>query len=207
MTALADRRRSVSSACTRFSGSSARSTCTSTTRRLSARPRSRRIADDEQFTRFTPFERFLHLMVVTSFLLLVITGMPLKFYYTDWAKTIFSLLGGAEVARALHHFGAIVTFAYFGLHLRRTWRSLCGDSARSLRSSATGRLELRRAVVGAVRAGLDGAVVPGLARLHRPPEMVLRQGSAAAVRPLDLLGAVRLFRGVLGHLRRSASPA
>ena len=66
-------------------------------------------ADDEQFTRFTPFERFLHLLVVTSFLLLVITGMPLKFYYTDWAKTIFSLIGGAEVARALHHFGALVT--------------------------------------------------------------------------------------------------
>src|ERR1017187_8525074 len=36
--------------------------------------------DDEQYTRFTSFERFLHLMVVTSFLLLVLTGMPLKFY-------------------------------------------------------------------------------------------------------------------------------
>ena len=55
--------------------------------------------------------------MVTSFLLLVLTGMPLKFYYTNWAKEIFDLLGGAEVARALHHFGAIITFAYFGLHL------------------------------------------------------------------------------------------
>src|ERR1019366_2310697 len=36
--------------------------------------------DDEWFTRFVPFERFLHFLVVTSFLLLVITGMPLKFY-------------------------------------------------------------------------------------------------------------------------------
>ena len=41
---------------------------------------------DEWFTRFVPFERFLHFLVVTSFLLLVMTGMPLKFYYTDWAK-------------------------------------------------------------------------------------------------------------------------
>ena len=39
--------------------------------------------DDEWFTRFVPFERFLHFLVVTSFLLLVITGMPLKFYYTE----------------------------------------------------------------------------------------------------------------------------
>ena len=77
-------------------------------------------ADDEQFTRFQPFERFLHILVVTSFLLLTITGMPLKFYYADWAKAIFSLFGGAEVARTLHHFGAVITFVYFVLHVSAT---------------------------------------------------------------------------------------
>jgi cytochrome b subunit of formate dehydrogenase len=76
--------------------------------------------DDEQFTRFQPFERFLHILVVTSFLLLTITGMPLKFYYSDWAKAIFSFFGGAEVARTLHHFGAVVTFIYFVLHVSTT---------------------------------------------------------------------------------------
>ncbi len=99
--------------------------------------------DDEWFTRFTPFERFLHLTVVTSFLLLVITGMPLKFYYTGWAKAIFDLLGGAEVARSLHHFGAIITFGYFSLHLG----SLVGVFWRRrtlLRDPATGRLAPRR---------------------------------------------------------------
>ena len=84
----------------------------------------------EWFTRFLPFERFLHFLVVTSFLLLVITGMPLKFYYTDWAKTMFNILGGADTARVLHRFGAIVTFAYFGLHLAsllgRSWRGRNG---------------------------------------------------------------------------------
>jgi cytochrome b subunit of formate dehydrogenase len=73
--------------------------------------------DDEWFTRFVPFERFLHFLVVTSFLLLVITGMPLKFYYTEWARTLFTVIGGVETARALHHFGAVVTFLYFGLHV------------------------------------------------------------------------------------------
>jgi len=72
---------------------------------------------DEWFTRFVPFERFLHFLVVTSFLLLVLTGMPLKFYYTDWANTLFAILGGVDVARSLHHFGAIITFVYFGLHI------------------------------------------------------------------------------------------
>ena len=73
--------------------------------------------DDEWFTRFVPFERFLHFLVVTSFLLLVVTGMPLKFYYTGWAKVMFAIIGGPDTARMLHRFGAIVTFFYFGLHL------------------------------------------------------------------------------------------
>jgi len=100
--------------------------------------------DDDVFTRFTPFERFLHLMMVTSFLVLVITGMPLKFYYTDWAKMMFRWLGNAEVARTLHHYAAVVTFAYFVLHVsslvRNFWK---GRSA--LRDPATGKVTLRRA--------------------------------------------------------------
>jgi cytochrome b subunit of formate dehydrogenase len=99
--------------------------------------------DDEWFTRFVPFERFLHFLVVTSFLLLVITGMPLKFYYTAWAKALFAVLGGAETARALHRFGALVTFLYFGLHLV----SLIGKAwtgRKSLRDAADGRLHWRR---------------------------------------------------------------
>ena len=100
-------------------------------------------SDDEWFTRFTPFERFLHLMVVTSFLLLTVTGMPLKFYYTAWARAIFDLIGGADVARALHHFGAVVTFAYFVLHLGALTRSLWHRRS-ALRDPATGRRSLRR---------------------------------------------------------------
>ncbi len=118
--------------------------------------------DDVQYTRFTPFERTLHLMVVTSFLLLVITGMPLKFYYTDWAKVIFNLIGGAAVARSLHHFGAIVTFAYFVLHISERavalWRG-----RKAIRHPETGRLELRR--VWGIVFGPD-SMVPSLQDLR-----------------------------------------
>ena len=99
--------------------------------------------DGEWFTRFSPFERFLHFMVVTSFLLLVVTGMPLKFYYTDWAKVIFHILGGPEAARTLHRLGAIVTFLYFGLHLA----SLIGKAwkgRKSLCDPTSGRFQLNR---------------------------------------------------------------
>jgi predicted CXXCH cytochrome family protein len=100
--------------------------------------------DDEQYTRFTSFERFLHILMVTSFLLLVLTGMPLKFYYTSWAKAMFTFLGGAEVARALHHLGAIITFAYFGLHLAGLASGLWRKRG-TLRDPQTGRMRLRRA--------------------------------------------------------------
>lgn len=73
--------------------------------------------DPETFVRFKPFDRFLHVLVMTSFLTLVATGMPLKFYYTDWAKVLISAIGGQEAAAQLHRLGAIVTFAYFVLHI------------------------------------------------------------------------------------------
>ncbi len=99
--------------------------------------------DDEWFTRFLPFERFLHFLVVTSFLLLVITGMPLKFYYTNWAKAIFDIIGGPQTARTLHRFAALVTFLYFGLHVAslvgRAWK---GKGV--LRDPASGRLSFKR---------------------------------------------------------------
>ena len=98
----------------------------------------------EWFTRFEPFERFLHFLVVTSFLLLVVTGMPLKFYYTDWAKALFHVIGGAETARALHRLGALVTFLYFGLHLARVARR-CWVGRQRLRDPKTGRWDLKRA--------------------------------------------------------------
>ncbi len=98
----------------------------------------------EWFTRFAPFERFLHFLVVTSFLLLVITGMPLKFYYTDWAKALFQFIGGAETARAFHRLGAIVTFLYFGLHIA-SLLGKCWKGKAKMRDPQTGKLSAKRA--------------------------------------------------------------
>jgi cytochrome b subunit of formate dehydrogenase len=100
-------------------------------------------AGDEWFTRFVPFERLLHFMMVSSFLLLVITGMPLKFYYTAWARVVFAIIGGPDTARMLHRFGAVITFIYFSLHVM----SLIGKGwkgRKSLRDPADGKLHPAR---------------------------------------------------------------
>jgi cytochrome b subunit of formate dehydrogenase len=99
--------------------------------------------DDEVFVRFRPFERFLHFLVVVSFLLLVTTGMPLKFYYADWAKWMVRWMGGLEVAGALHRFGAVITFVYFGLHLASLARSFLRHR-REFRDPRTGRFSVRQ---------------------------------------------------------------
>ncbi len=69
------------------------------------------------FQRFDGFSRVLHLMVITSFLSLAITGMIIKFSGVGVFQSISTFLGGYEVTGFIHRFAAIVTFAYFFMHL------------------------------------------------------------------------------------------
>ncbi|MFH2049810.1 MAG: hypothetical protein ABIJ12_10235 [bacterium] len=70
-----------------------------------------------EFQRFKPLQSWLHVMVVVSFLGLALTGMTLKFSYLGWAQWISAFLGGFESAGYIHRMCAIITFAYFGIHL------------------------------------------------------------------------------------------
>lgn len=65
------------------------------------------------YRRFTKFHIFLHLLVITSFLLLSLTGIPLKFAGQDWARVMMDFYGGAANAALLHRIGAGITFIYF----------------------------------------------------------------------------------------------
>ncbi len=74
-------------------------------------------SEEKTFVRFTPFQRKLHVTVIISFFGLAITGMMLKFAYTDWAGVLFRLLGGTDGAGWIHRVCALITFGYFGAHL------------------------------------------------------------------------------------------
>ncbi len=67
--------------------------------------------------RFSPIERVLHLMVIISFFGLVMTGTPLLFSHTPWAKGMINLFGGFQAAAYIHRVCAVLTFAYFFLHV------------------------------------------------------------------------------------------
>jgi cytochrome b subunit of formate dehydrogenase len=67
--------------------------------------------------RFNAMYISMHVVIITTFLLLALTGLPLKFHYAPWAQTLMGWLGGIEFARVLHRLAAIVTFGYMAFHV------------------------------------------------------------------------------------------
>jgi len=69
------------------------------------------------YTRFGPVDRFCHFLVIVSFIMLVVTGMPIKFHEEPWARLFFDAIGGPAVASSVHRFGAVITLSYFVIHI------------------------------------------------------------------------------------------
>lgn len=69
------------------------------------------------FLRFNYYHRITHFLIFTSFVVLSVTGLPLKFHHAEWAKMLAAALGGFKVAGVLHRMMGLVTFGYFAMHL------------------------------------------------------------------------------------------
>lgn len=67
--------------------------------------------------RFSPMQIAMHVTIVTSFLLLAATGLPLKFAQASWAPKLMTVFGSPEAAGVLHRLAAVVTFGYFAWHI------------------------------------------------------------------------------------------
>lgn len=74
-------------------------------------------AKEVHVQRFDGFSRFLHILVITSFLSLAITGMTIKFAGVGVFQNLSQILGGYEVTGFIHRFAAFITFIYFTLHI------------------------------------------------------------------------------------------
>jgi cytochrome b subunit of formate dehydrogenase/nitrate/TMAO reductase-like tetraheme cytochrome c subunit len=73
--------------------------------------------DPRYIRRFSKVNMGVHAVVIVTFLLLAMTGLPLKFHEAPWAQTVVNLFGGVEVARVVHRIAAIGTFGYALFHL------------------------------------------------------------------------------------------
>ncbi|HYW02614.1 MAG TPA: cytochrome C [Gammaproteobacteria bacterium] len=67
--------------------------------------------------RFSTLQRWMHVTVIVSFILLAMTGLPLKYASAPWAHFLSQLLGGEPQMRDIHLVCAGITFGYFFLHL------------------------------------------------------------------------------------------
>ena len=78
----------------------------------------------KQYRRFSKLHIFMHLLVITSFLGLALTGLPLKFSGQQWAMTMMHMFGGTENAGLIHRICAVITFVYFSIAIVMSLRFL-----------------------------------------------------------------------------------
>jgi cytochrome b subunit of formate dehydrogenase/nitrate reductase gamma subunit len=71
----------------------------------------------EVYWRFNVFHRFIHLVMMVTFIGLALTGLPIKYPDAFWARGLIFLWGGVKGAGLLHRWCAGITFGYFVLHL------------------------------------------------------------------------------------------
>jgi cytochrome b subunit of formate dehydrogenase len=62
--------------------------------------------EEEYFVRFSLNIRLQHLTLAIGVILLIITGLPIKFHDSGWANLFFDLIGGIQVSRLIHRIGA-----------------------------------------------------------------------------------------------------
>jgi cytochrome b subunit of formate dehydrogenase len=70
-----------------------------------------------RLVRFSVSQRFQHWALAILFILLVLTGFPLKFADRGWATVLVSLFGGLQYARNIHHWSGIALVVGFMIHL------------------------------------------------------------------------------------------
>jgi len=74
---------------------------------------------ERYYQRFDRYHRVTHVLLITSFLGLAFSGLPLRFSDSPWAATLARFLGGFEAAGLIHRFCAILMIGLFVAHVAR----------------------------------------------------------------------------------------
>ena len=76
------------------------------------------------YVRFVSFHRIGHTIMMSSFLGLALTGLPLKYRDTPWAKSLARTLGGFASTSFWHRFFGVILLASMLVYLARMVRLL-----------------------------------------------------------------------------------
>jgi cytochrome b subunit of formate dehydrogenase len=87
------------------------------------------VAGGRYYRRFLPYQRAVHVLVMFSFIGLALSGLPLLFPYTGWAKGLVAVMGGFEGAALVHRVSATVMGVLFIAHIFEIiWRGVGSGS-------------------------------------------------------------------------------
>ncbi len=70
-----------------------------------------------EFERFSMNFRVQHIVLMVSCLILILTGLPLKFHEARISQIFFDLVGGVQMSTLIHRVGAVGLIAVGGYHL------------------------------------------------------------------------------------------
>ncbi len=74
-------------------------------------------AAQRTYVRFTLGQRIEHIIVLTSFTVLAVTGLPQKFVGAAWAQWMIAAMGGIELVRVIHRVAATALMLGTVLHI------------------------------------------------------------------------------------------
>ncbi len=63
------------------------------------------------YQRFNVFQRLEHILLLVSFTVLGVTGLPQKYSAQPWATTMIGAMGGIETTRLIHRYAAVILLA------------------------------------------------------------------------------------------------
>jgi cytochrome b subunit of formate dehydrogenase len=69
------------------------------------------------FVRFTPAQRLQHALAMVIFTVLCLTGLPQKYFESEWAAALLGMMGGVDGARWLHRAAGLAFTAMLVLHV------------------------------------------------------------------------------------------
>ena len=83
-------------------------------------------AKGREFVRFNLNIRLQHIVLFTSCIALILTGLPIKFHDTSWAAYMFELMGGIQNSSLWHRIGAVGLIVLGSYHLLYLIATGCG---------------------------------------------------------------------------------
>ena len=95
-------------------------------------------AQNRYYTRFTPAQRLLHAALLTTFLGLAATGLPLRFSSSIWSQRLAHAVGGFSAILFFHKFCAVLLTIAFLAHvgdivyrcvIKKQWSLLWGPES------------------------------------------------------------------------------